>query len=137
MNNKNYRKYYEAQTGVKIPDGFHIHHIDHDRDNNTIENLVALPEELHTKYHNLRKKYSLLIEYNLLDIPNTSNKAKTLVHYTRMNNSINDFIKCLDHICYWMEVRESLCGGFWILPDVYSKKSYEEAINSYELWRDK
>jgi hypothetical protein len=47
----NYRKFYEKETGSKIPDGFDIHHIDCDRSNNHILNLVALPKELYREYH--------------------------------------------------------------------------------------
>ena len=34
-----------------VPDGFDIHHIDHDPSNNEIENLVALPKSEHRKLH--------------------------------------------------------------------------------------
>lgn len=34
-----------------VPDGYDIHHIDHDPSNNDIENLVALPESEHHKLH--------------------------------------------------------------------------------------
>lgn len=34
-----------------VPEGCDIHHIDHDRSNNEIENLVAIPESEHHKLH--------------------------------------------------------------------------------------
>lgn len=34
-----------------VPEGYDIHHIDHDASNNEIENLVALPESEHHKLH--------------------------------------------------------------------------------------
>lgn len=34
-----------------VPEGFHIHHIDHDTSNNDIENLIALPKSEHLKLH--------------------------------------------------------------------------------------
>ena len=45
-----YRKIYEKHFG-KIPDGFHIHHIDGNRNNNNIENFVCLSPEDHHKLH--------------------------------------------------------------------------------------
>lgn len=48
---ENYRKIYETECNIKLPKGFVIHHIDFDRNNNSIDNLVALPEELHREYH--------------------------------------------------------------------------------------
>lgn len=35
-----------------VEQGYQIHHIDHDKDNNEIENLVALPRKEHQKIHN-------------------------------------------------------------------------------------
>jgi hypothetical protein len=49
----NYRKFYEEKTGKKIPKDFDVHHIDLNRENNEIENLVAIPKHLHKKYHSL------------------------------------------------------------------------------------
>lgn len=34
-----------------IPDGFHIHHIDENKANNDIENLLCIPGGLHAKHH--------------------------------------------------------------------------------------
>lgn len=47
----NYRKLYKKETKRPIPLTFEIHHIDGDRSNNDIMNLVALPKELHTDFH--------------------------------------------------------------------------------------
>lgn len=47
----NYRKFYEEQTKTKLPKHFDVHHIDHDRTNNSIENLIAIPKNIHQKYH--------------------------------------------------------------------------------------
>jgi hypothetical protein len=48
---KNYRKLYEQYHGIKIPKGFHIHHIDGNHDNNNIENLKMLSADDHAKKH--------------------------------------------------------------------------------------
>lgn len=39
-----------------IPDGYVIHHIDFNKDNNSIENLQLLTEEEHRKLHGLNEK---------------------------------------------------------------------------------
>lgn len=46
-----YRKYYKKELGVNLTSDFHVHHIDLDKTNNDISNLVALPRVLHGKYH--------------------------------------------------------------------------------------
>lgn len=50
----NYRKLYAKHYGIIIPDGYDIHHIDFDRNNNAIENLILLPTELHKRLHWVR-----------------------------------------------------------------------------------
>ncbi len=47
----NYRRIYEKHYGVKIPKDYDIHHIDEDRENNDPSNLLALPRQLHRKWH--------------------------------------------------------------------------------------
>lgn len=47
----NYRKFYEEQTKTKLPKNFEVHHIDLNRENNDISNLVAIPKKLHQELH--------------------------------------------------------------------------------------
>lgn len=49
--NTNYRRYYSEYYGVQFDDSYAIHHIDFDRTNNNIDNLILLPKALHSKYH--------------------------------------------------------------------------------------
>jgi hypothetical protein len=50
MKSSHYRKIYEQHHG-KIPKGYHIHHKDGNRNNNSIENLVCLSPEEHFMVH--------------------------------------------------------------------------------------
>ncbi len=55
----NYRKKYKAKYGeLKI--GQEIHHIDGDRENNSIENLVEISPDLHKRYHQAERKVNQL-----------------------------------------------------------------------------
>ena len=45
-----YRKIYVEAHGP-VPKGYHIHHIDGDRNNNDIENLIAVTPEEHHRLH--------------------------------------------------------------------------------------
>lgn len=46
----NYRKIYQEEIGP-IPEGYEVHHLDKNPGNNGIENLIAIPKELHTSIH--------------------------------------------------------------------------------------
>lgn len=47
----NYRKYYKEYYGIDFGSEYVIHHIDFDRSNNDIRNLILLPKKLHRQYH--------------------------------------------------------------------------------------
>ena len=46
-----YRKFYFDTLGIEDKQGYDIHHIDFNRENNSIKNLVMLDSKLHHKYH--------------------------------------------------------------------------------------
>ena len=54
---KNYRKIYEQYHNVKLKPGIDVHHIDGDRNNNSIENLKAVTREEHIKIHIKQGQY--------------------------------------------------------------------------------
>lgn len=46
-----YRKLYEENYGITIPSSYDIHHIDLNHDNNSLDNLLMIPHELHMRLH--------------------------------------------------------------------------------------
>ena len=48
---KDYREKYKRFYNIEFGAEYVIHHIDLDRTNNDISNLLLLPRELHAKYH--------------------------------------------------------------------------------------
>lgn len=48
---KNYREKYKRYYGIDFDTNYVIHHIDENRRNNNIDNLLLLPMYLHSKYH--------------------------------------------------------------------------------------
>lgn len=52
-----YKKIYESYYNIEILSGFDIHHIDNNRKNNDISNLLMLPHLLHVRYHNSLNEY--------------------------------------------------------------------------------
>lgn len=56
-NHKYYRRLWEKLHGKTIPKGYHIHHLDNDKTNNDIKNLVCLSAREHFEEH--RKNFEL------------------------------------------------------------------------------
>lgn len=52
---------WEKETGCVVPDGCIIHHKDHDKHNNSIENLQLMPAGTHASLHKKPKKMALLL----------------------------------------------------------------------------
>lgn len=48
---EDYRKKYKKHFNIEFGKEYAIHHIDFDRKNNNINNLLLLPRGLHNKYH--------------------------------------------------------------------------------------
>ena len=46
-----YRQLYKDYYGIEFGEDMAVHHIDFDRSNNDVSNLLLLPERLHAKYH--------------------------------------------------------------------------------------
>ena len=73
----NYRKFYEEKTGIKTSKEEDIHHLDCNRENNDIYNLIKIPRKLHKQYHfylRVVKDYSKLFD-------NATEEIKTEYRY--------------------------------------------------------
>lgn len=46
-----YRKYYKEYYGITFDKDLEIHHLDWDRSNNDISNLLLIPKATHEKFH--------------------------------------------------------------------------------------
>jgi hypothetical protein len=111
-----YRRIYEERLGISLPLEFEVHHIDMNRDNNEIENLVALPKHVHQEYHRLipmieNKQFN----FTILGTSDSGNKHNLFF----FNNSV-EFIKVYEDCSYWIDYRDFLLGT---LPNIH-KLSY-------------
>lgn len=63
-NHKYYRRIWEKLNSKKIPDNYHIHHLDNDKTNNSIKNLVCVSPQKHFEIHRENyKKYGNKRDY--------------------------------------------------------------------------
>lgn len=116
-----YKKYYKDITGEKIPNGFDIHHLNLDHNENRFGNLVAIPKDLHQKYHNCLPMIEKAFQRGLIVYPaNDINISGALVFDTlqewlNLSREINKYIRLRDcfisannvyNFEYWLNIND-------------------------------
>ena len=96
----NSRKYYEGILKVKVPKDFDVHHIDCNNKNNDIRNLVALPKDIHARYHASKNQFNVSINSHNLELHfDTCNKG--LYYYLKSMDCMNKSLsECFNYIAY-------------------------------------
>ena len=92
----NYRKKFENFYRIKIPEGYEIHHIDGDRENNRIGNLLMLPKKLHHQYHWWKDR---CVDRETGNLKCTTNIGD--LHRWRERENINSFLDALEECDKW------------------------------------
>jgi hypothetical protein len=104
-----YRKFYFEQVGKAYDSNFAIHHINFDRSDNRIDNLVALPKKLHSRYHFLKRikdgeKYELDFVGGSYDVRESEELGKRIIH------DYQAFYDTLRECAKWVDERDKLLG---------------------------
>lgn len=69
----NYRNKYKQYYGIDFGKQYIVHHIDEDRNNNDIDNLLLLPNVLHSKYHQYKRELEMnFYKFQYLDLTEIS-----------------------------------------------------------------
>lgn len=95
-----YRKYYEQYLQIKLDRKFVVHHIDSNRSNNDILNLVAIPTKLHVNYHQTKFKFDEAV----LEITNSMYFYG--IHKAKFNKIINEFIDIKNELSKYIADRD-------------------------------
>lgn len=118
MGQFNYRKYYADYFGIEIPKEYHIHHLDRDRNNNNIRNLILLPKEVHEKVHKLSEEFSA---YNIGNLTRSVGNPHIIGYVW---DAIDEAYEIWGQLYYWSAARENemmakASGGKNIYPENY------------------
>lgn len=106
-NLKNYRLKYKRYYGIDFDNNFIVHHIDFNRQNNKIENLLLLPKELHQKYHfYLNALFPLEWKSGNGVIDIKINQYSPLPYCNI--KMLQDFLKVLEECKKWVEYKSNL-----------------------------
>jgi 5-methylcytosine-specific restriction endonuclease McrA len=98
---------FQNERGMKVPQGWQVHHIDEDKSHNDINNLICIPEHNHQSYHS-KRKYEENPEAVISVLRSGSEKAKEWhrsqagrewhkKHYEKMKDNLYEMhhFKCL------------------------------------------
>ena len=97
-----YASMYIRMYGIDICDSdIQIHHIDHNRNNNELDNLVAIPKKLHEDYHRLHFEMKI-IDFKIPDV-----MCGGYVNSNSYNLGIStDYIAVLNECVDWINKRD-------------------------------
>lgn len=114
------RNFYSKETNRKIPNLFEVHHIYQKPykkyKDNSLENLVALPIDIHKKYHNLKKRLSTRFNkiggtknLSLIDISKEKN-WKLKQYSDELIYTLPNFVSVYKEGSKWVDFRDYLLG---------------------------
>ena len=97
---RNYRDFYKTTLMVDFGSDIAIHHINENKNDNSIQNLVALPRHLHSRFHSL-KQFAKECQEGLLTLDRITPKELRV---------LNDYINCYKECMEWVKKRnEAAC----------------------------
>lgn len=102
----NYVKFYKKALDIDFDSStYEVHHLDFDRTNNSIANLLLLPKKLHRKYH--------MTKEILAATPCVMTIQSSLTGYSYLEEHIKalrDYADVVDECRKWMDFKDYLLG---------------------------
>ena len=118
---KDCRAIYKGFYDIEFDSSFVIHHIDFDRTNNNIDNLILLPRGLHSKYHQVIREIqgTPKSENHLIDLKITTDMFYRRFAYrdlAEVVSKIGDWV-CFRNLRYKMldGHKMNLAEGRWFI----------------------
>lgn len=106
---KNYRLKYKRHYGIDFGREYAVHHIDGNRENNDIKNLLLLPTKLHSKYHFLKQ----IVEAGSVPTIITGNGLHSQQYYL---TNLENFLETLNECNKWFDYKMYLDG---LIPNIH------------------
>lgn len=109
---KNYKKKYKDFFHIEFGKEFDIHHIDGNRENNDISNLLLLPKKLHLSYHTESSICSINYSPKIISVIQKGNAANDF--YIK---HINEFHEIYTECQKWADYKAFLMG---YIPNIHN-----------------
>ena len=97
----NYRKFYKEYYQINFDKNYEVHHLDENRENNNIENLLLLPKHIHHQYHQLK----IFIENNLKMIGNINIQSYLFYPTYYYYDNVENWIKVKQECDKWFDYK--------------------------------
>ena len=107
---KDYRKKYKRYYNIEFGKEYAVHHIDGDRSNNDISNLLLLPSKLHSRYHYQKQ----IVEAGELSTKISGNALHSQSYYL---NCLESFLETLNECNKWYDYKMYLDRK---IPNIHS-----------------
>jgi hypothetical protein len=111
---KNYREKYKRYYNIDFGSEYVVHHIDENKQNNDISNLLLLPRKLHSKYHACKLQYMMTPYYS--DLSPSGSISRSLYRTT-----YNEFEEILEEAEKWVNLKYSMDMGYKEAYDMFKK----------------
>lgn len=105
---RGYRKIYSDHYGFKFGSEYAIHHIDGNRKNNDIKNLLLLPSKLHNRYHFYK---------NVIDSWDKDTSISSLYQDVYLMGAMEEFTKICEECFVYYRMKVSFDMG--IPPEAF------------------
>ena len=125
MEKINYRKLYAERYSITIPEGYDVHHIDLNHENNEIGNLLLLPHDLHMKLHKciqsgIRAIASEALSFRFVNMP---------THCPLTAEILSEYTEVYTQVFYWSAAKDfeelKVTGHNGWMPYNYSQFRHE------------
>ena len=121
----NYTKFYKEQLSISWDSSrFEVHHIDCNRCNNDIKNLVLLPITLHKAYHQVKPNAHSFYEYIQDNFIPEFVQMTFIGEYQDVHSK---YIQCLRDMSYWLSLRDALLYKIADVEDI------QKIINTFKM----
>lgn len=97
-----YRKEYKKHYGIDFGSDYQIHHIDFNHENNSIDNLILLPKELHQRLHQCFLNNGGIKTDNLF----TFDCCKNQLWDSLLSNALREASEIYNDLQYWASCKE-------------------------------
>lgn len=106
----NYRKFYKNYYSIDFGPDMVVHHIDEDRENNEIYNLLLLPSELHQRWHSIKRKCKSMQEIETI----TESFSMRSGSYRVAMSYLREYEKVREDVERWILYKSQLdCEKRW------------------------